>query len=231
MLITGLQKTSLVDFPNKIAAVIFTSSCNFYCGFCHNPELVDPNQKLPEIPEQEILEFLEKRKKILDGVVITGGEPIIYNDLPEFIKKIKKLGLLIKLDTNGTNPEMTKKLLTNKLISYIAMDIKGPLSKYEKITNRSVDLEKIKKSVDLIKKSGIDYEFRTTVVPTLLKKKDFQEIGKWLKGSKNYYLQQFRNQKTLDPKLKNVQPYLEEKLYEFAKIMKKYVKNVAVRGI
>jgi len=239
MTIAGLQKTSLIDYPGKISAVIFTSGCNLSCPFCHNPELVNPKLSMFNIHESEIIEFLKKRKKILDGVVITGGEPTIYPDLIDFIKKIKKLNLLIKLDTNGTNPELIKKLIDEKLVDYVAMDIKGPLSKYPEIVAKDVDLQNIKKSVELIKKapreySGqakIDYEFRTTVIPKYLDKKDFEKIGEWFKGAKNYYLQQYRNTKTLDPDFQHVYPYDESKLQEFAKIMKKYVKDIGIRGI
>lgn len=231
MNIASLHKTSLIDYPGKISAVIFTSGCNLNCPFCHNPELVNPKLKAFEISENEIFTFLTKRKKIIDAVVITGGEPTIYPDITNFIKKIKKMGFLVKLDTNGTNSEIVKKLLKEKLLDYIAMDIKGPLNKYNQITGKNININDIKESVEIIKKSKIDYEFRTTVVPTLLDKNDFQKIGEWLKGSKNYYFQQFRNTKTLDPDYKNVVPYSDDKLLEFAHIMKKYVKNVGVRGI
>lgn len=231
MNISGLQKTSLVDYPGKISAVIFTSGCNFNCHFCHNPELVNPQFNSFQIQEKELFEFLNKRKKIIDAVVVTGGEPTIYDDLVGFIKKIKTIGFLVKLDTNGTNPELIKKLLKENLIDYIAMDIKGPIDKYSKITGKNVNTDNIQKSVEIIKKSKINYEFRTTVVPTLLDKNDFKKIGEWLNGSKKYYLQQFRNQKTLDPGLRNINPYSEDNLNNFANTIKKYVKNVEIRGI
>lgn len=231
MIIAGLQKTSLIDYPEKISAVIFTSGCNFSCSYCHNPELVNPELSMFQIKNSEIFEFLEKRKKVIDAVVITGGEPTIYPDLIDFIKKIKKLGYLVKLDTNGTNPEVVKSLLDENLLDYIAMDIKGPLDKYERITGKIVDLKNIEKTVALIKKSKIQYEFRTTVSPRDLTKSDFIKIGEWLKGGKNYYLQQFRNTKTLDEALSKIEPYDESKLHEFSLIMKKYVDNVGIRGL
>lgn len=231
MKIAGLQKTSLIDYPGKIAAVMFTNGCNFRCGFCHNADLVNPNAKVKIITQKEILDFLKKRQNVLEGVVITGGEPTLQPGLIDFIKNIKKLGYAIKLDTNGTDPDLLTKLITNKLISYIAMDIKGPLDKYHIITGSKINLEKIKKSVEIIKNSGIDYEFRTTVVPAQLDKDDFAKMGKWLKGARRYFLQQFRNKKTLDRKFSKISPYTDEELKKFAKIMKKYAKKVEIRGI
>lgn len=231
MHISGLQKTSLIDYPGKICCIVFTKGCNFRCGFCHNPELVDPTQKLLEIMEEEFYNFLKKRMGILDAVTITGGEPTIHKDLPEFIKKIKKIGFLIKLDTNGTNPEMVKKLLTDKLIDYIAMDIKGPIDKYDKICNSKIDQNNILESINLIMNSGIDYEFRTTIVPTLHNENDFREIGKMIKGAKIYYLQQFRPMKTLNPNFQTLPAYTTVELEKFARIVKKYVKNTVIRGV
>lgn len=231
MYIAGLQKTSLIDYPTKISTVIFTGGCNFYCPFCHNPELVDPKLKLPPIPEKDFFKFIRKRKKILDAVVITGGEPTLDADLTDFIKRIKQMGYLVKLDTNGSNPSHLSFLISHHLIDYLAMDIKGPLDEYEKITGVKINQKNIRESINLIKKSGLDYEFRTTVVPGLHKDKDFEKMGKILKGSKKFVLQQFRPLKTLDPKYQNIAPYPEEKLHQFAKIMRKYVKEVGIRGI
>lgn len=253
MKIAGLQKTTLIDYPEKITAIIFTMACNFRCPYCHNKELVEPKSlptgeagKIKLIPEKEIFKFLEKRKGILDGVVITGGEPTLYKDLLEFIKKIKKLGYLVKIDTNGSNPQMLKNLIDNKLVDYIAMDIKGPLDKYEKIVRARVNKDNIAKSVEIIKnisanqysnqrksvrRYATDYEFRTTVVPGLLDKKDFEKVGEWLKNAKKYYLQQFRNTSTLVKSYEKVKPYSTDKLLEFYQVMKKYVKEVSIRGL
>lgn len=229
--IAGIQKTSLIDYPGKIAAVVFTSGCNFYCHFCHNPELVNPKLKFSEIPEKEVFDFLKKRKNILDGVVITGGEPTMHSDLPEFIKKIRKLGFLVKLDTNGTNPKTLKALIASKLIDYIAMDIKGSVDKYDKIIGVKVNKKDILESIKIIKNSKIDYEFRTTIVPTLHEKADFTKIGKMINNAKKYYLQQFRPEKTLDPKFAQITPFSAGDLQEFARIMNKYVKYAGIRGI
>ena len=157
MLIGGLQKTSLLDFPDKISAIVFTAGCNFRCGYCHNPELINSIA-----PVTEVFEFLKNRVGKLEGVVITGGEPCLQKDLPEFIKQVKSLGFAVKLDTNGSYPEMLAKVLPD--LDYVAMDIKAPLEKYSAVANWNGDVENIRKSIDMIMNSGVDYEFRTTVV-------------------------------------------------------------------
>lgn len=232
MKIGGLQKTTLVDFPNKIAATVFLTGCNFKCGFCHNPGLVYPERAERvegEITEKEFFEFLDTRKGLIDGICITGGEPTINPDLIDFIKKIKDKGFLVKLDTNGSNPEVLSKLVSEHLVDFIATDIKTSLDKYEKAISAKIDLEKIKKSVEIIKNSKIDYEFRTTVVPGLIEKSDIEKIGEWLKGAKKIALQQFRNQKVLNKEFETLQPYPDETLKEFKKILEKYIARVELR--
>ncbi|MFH1536504.1 MAG: anaerobic ribonucleoside-triphosphate reductase activating protein [Patescibacteria group bacterium] len=231
MIISGLQKTTLIDYPEKIAAVIFTRGCNFKCPFCHNPELVNPEKFFPEIKEQEILDFLEKRKKVLDAVVITGGEPLIYNDIEDFIIKVRSLGYLIKLDTNGTNPELLEELLDKKLIDYVATDIKNCLEKYNITTNTDVNLDNIKKSINIIMEKAPDYEFRTTVMPKLFELSDFKEIGELIKGARKYYIQQFRPLKTLDPAFEKEKSFTALELKEIQKVMLKYVDKCEIRGI
>lgn len=231
--IKGLQKTSLVDYPGKVCATIFTARCNFRCGFCHNKDLVLDYEKLPEIREEEILEFLENRKKWIDGATITGGEPCVHGDrLIELIKKIKKLNLLVKLDTNGSFPDLIEKLLKEGWVDYISMDIKAPPEKYNKIAGVKVDLKNIKKSIELIKNSGVDYEFRTTVTPDL-NKDDLIEIGKLLQGSKKFAIQQFRIQKNklINEKLENSQPYADKELDEMKKAVENYFDAVEIRNI
>lgn len=188
MKIGGLQKLTLIDYPGKIAATVFTVGCNFSCPFCHNPELVDSLKikKQPLILDEDIFDFLKQRQGILEGVCITGGEPVLHQDLPKFIKKIKDLGFSIKLDTNGSNPEIIEKLIREKLVDYFAMDIKGSLEKYQQIIRKKTDLEKIKKSVGIIKKFP-NYEFRTTILPRFHKKEDMINIALWLKGSRKYF--------------------------------------------
>jgi len=229
MIIKGLQKLTVIDYPDKLACTIFTFGCNFHCSYCHNPELVINNGR-PEIKEDVTLNFLRDRKGFLDAVCITGGEPTINKDLPVFISKIKEMGFLVKLDTNGTNPEMLKSLIEKKLVDYIAMDIKAPLELYENITNVKVNKNDIQKSIDLIKKIK-NYEFRITVVPDLFNEKHAKLIGEWLKGSKKFYIQQFRGIKTLDKNFVNKKPFSEEELIKFCNILKPYFETCKIRGI
>jgi|SRR5690554_312956 len=199
MKIGGLLKTSLIEYPKMISAVIFTQGCNFRCPYCHNPELVDPERYSNTISEEELLTFLHKRKKLLDAVVITGGEPTIHEDLPRFMKRIREIGYLIKLDTNGTNPDMLRRVLDMKLADYIAMDIKAPLEKYSELTRVPCDTAAIKKSIDILARAAIGVEFRTTVLTTLLTEEDIIEIGKLVPPGRKFFLQHFEPTKTLDP--------------------------------
>jgi pyruvate formate lyase activating enzyme len=194
MLIGGIQKMTLIDYPGKIAATVFSVGCNFRCHFCHNPELVlvDPKVENSILHEDEVLSFLMSRKNLLEAVCLTGGEMTMQKDLPEFIKKIKAMGFFVKLDTNGTNPEMLKRLLKEKLLDYIAMDIKAPWPKYESVVNRKIDLEKLKKSVKIIIASGLPHEFRSTVLPRLHSVKDIMDMAKQVSGADAYFLQQFK---------------------------------------
>jgi len=229
----------LIDYPEKVCSVIFISGCNFRCGYCHNKDLVldNPNNPLRTIPESEILRHLDKRKHLIDAVCITGGEPTLYIELIELIKKIKKLNLLVKLDTNGSNPKLLKELINNNLINYIAMDVKALLEKekYEKTINTNIDIETIKKTIDIITKSGIGHEFRTTVVPSLLSKEDMIDIAKQLatktesttKSTKTkLVLQQFTKQtELLDSYFNNQQSYSDEELEEIRKECEEFVKT------
>ncbi|MBI5253222.1 MAG: anaerobic ribonucleoside-triphosphate reductase activating protein [Euryarchaeota archaeon] len=231
MLIKGLVKTTLIDYPGKVACIVFIAGCNFRCPYCQNPDLVAGYWELPTISEEEVFRHLKSRKKWLDGVCVSGGEPTLNKELPEFLRKIKSMGFLIKLDTNGTNPEMLKKLLDEKLVDYIAMDIKAPLEKYEEVVKTKVDLEKIKRSVEMIRSNDVDYEFRTTVVPGLLSSEDIEKICLWLRGSKRYYLQQFRPDVTLDASFRKVVPYRREEMLKCYNIAKENFKVCEVRGI
>jgi len=230
MKIGGIQKTSLLDYPDTISAIIWTVGCNFRCPFCYNRDLVFG--KVPTITEEEVLSFLKKRIGLLEGLVITGGEPLIQEDIVDFISKVKKLGYLVKIDTNGIYPEKLKELIDKKLVDYIAMDIKAPKKKYDSLSGKKVDIKKIEKSIDIIKKSGIDYEFRTTFIPDFLTKEDIKEISKWLKSSKKFFIQQFKNDVSLiSPKLENKKPYLNEELVETLNDIKPYFEYCEVRGI
>lgn len=225
-MIKGLQKTSLIDYPGKICSIVFLSKCNFRCNYCHNAELVLNDPKLKEITEEEIFEFLKTRKKLIDAVCITGGEPLLDKNLPEFIKKIKEENFLVKVDTNGTNPKMLNFLIKNKLIDFIAMDIKNVFEKYEKTVNSKVDKTKLQESIKIIIESGIEHEFRTTVLPRLQKKDDLIEIAKELKDAKKYVLQQFRPaEKMLDKSFLTEKKYSEKELEDIRKECNKYVET------
>ena len=228
LIIGGLQKTSLLDFPEKISAIVFTQGCNFRCGYCHNPELCTFSKK-PVITLSAFFDFLKNRRGKLDGVVITGGEPTLHTDLPDFIKDIKNLGFAVKLDTNGTNPVMLEELIRSNLIDYIAMDIKSPLEKYDQIKGIKIDTALIKQSIDLIMKSDTDYEFRTTVVRTQLNLDDFEKIGELLATAKRYYLQKFIPSKVLNEEFKNAQTYTDDEFEKIINILSLKINNVKLR--
>ena len=234
MIIAGLQKTTLIDYPGKLACVVFLAGCNFRCPWCYSSELVLPLKivKQPRMSEQDFFNFLRERIGLLEGVVICGGEPTINKDLPQFIEKIKKLGYFVKLDTNGSNPEVLKNLAEVKLIDYVAMDIKSSLNNkiYKSIMGEGIELDDIKKSVDFLKNSGIDFEFRTTVVNTVHQREEFLEIAKWIGGPNvKYYLQNFRAEKTIDPEFEKIEPFKEEFLEGIAKEILPYFKDCQVR--
>lgn len=189
MKIGGLQKFSFIDYPNKTSAIVFTQGCNFRCEYCHNPELVYYNMYKVPIPEEQVFSFLETRKNQLDAVVITGGEPTLQPDLIDFIKKIKDMGFFVKLDTNGSNPKVLEKIINQKLIDFIAMDIKAPFDKYNLVCCVPVDTDNIKLSVSLIKNSGVDFLFRTTYDKSKLFDKDIQTMTDFLKADTHYKIQ------------------------------------------
>ncbi|MBQ6462653.1 MAG: anaerobic ribonucleoside-triphosphate reductase activating protein [Pseudobutyrivibrio sp.] len=230
MLILGLQKTTLLDFPGKVASTIFTGGCNFRCPFCHNSELVFPPKDALSYSLDEIFEHLTSKKKILDGVCITGGEPTLHMDLPDFIKQIKDLGLLVKLDSNGTNPDMLKYLIDNRLVDYIAMDIKTTRAKYNDIAcMTNFDIKPIESSISILMEGKIDYEFRTTVMKECHSKDDMQSIGQWLAGAKAYYIQSYKeSEQVINPIFSS---HSIETLNEFVDILKPYIPNTNLRGV
>ena len=228
MIIGGFQKFSLIDYPGKISCIVFTQGCNFRCPYCHNPELI-PFTSLVKIKEETILSFLEKRKGKIDAVVITGGEPTMQQDLLKFIQKIKEMGYLIKLDTNGSNPEMLEIIINHSLVDYIAMDIKAPLEKYKEVTHSVISPEKIKRSIRMIMNSDIKYEFRTTVVKSQLSREDIINIGKLIEGAELYILQKFIPSKTLDPNFSNEKTYSDEELRSLKRKLEKFVCRCLVR--
>lgn len=199
MRIGGLQKVSLIDYPGEISAVVFTQGCNFRCPFCHNPELADPRQFEPARDEAAILRFLEQRQGKLDGVTITGGEPTLQPDLAAFAGRLKELGFLVKIDTNGSRPEVLLDLVDKRLVDCIAMDVKAPLRKYDLLTGTRNSGRMIRESIRVVMASGLPYEFRTTVVPSLLAAPDFLEIGELLHGASRCVLQRYVRTKQLDP--------------------------------
>ena len=225
MKIGGLNKLTTQDFPEHLACIIFTKGCNFNCSYCYNRDLVD--NKAETIDEDYVMAYLYKRRKILDGVVISGGEPTIWDDLIPFIKKIKEFKLDIKLDTNGYNPAMLKEILDNNLVDYIAMDIKAIPDKYMKVINKKIDFNKILESIDLIKKSNIKYEFRTTIMKGVHDKKDIIKILKLI-GDSKLYLQNF--QCTDVVKDKNIKSFSRDELLKLKEELKEYP-NVIVRYV
>ena len=232
MQIAGINTLTLIDFPNKTSCIVFTAGCNFRCGFCHNPHYVLP-EKLKEyqdqiIPKEAFFNFLDTRKKLLDGVVISGGEPTLMSDLIPFIKQIRQKGFAVKLDTNGSNPEVIKQLIKKKLIDYFAMDIKTAPDKYAEIVNVPIEVETIKKSRDLIMQSGVDYEFRTTLIKEHHTQEVLQKMADFLKGAKKYTLQNFQKTEVLDPKYLNYSAFSEEELNKTAEFFRGYVGKVGV---
>lgn len=230
MLIKGFRKLSLIEYPGKLSAVIWVGGCNFRCPFCYNKDIVLNYKKTPTVPEKEVINFMFRRKGLLDGLAITGGEPTLQKDLPEFAEKVKATGSLVMIETNGSNPKMIKELIDKGLVDYIAMDIKAPLDEYEKAAGVKVNEKDIKRTIDIIRESGVEYEFRTTVVPKLFDRRGALKIGKWLKGSKRYCIQQFKSEKTLDKAFEKIRPYSPDKLKEFADLMKPFFGSVKVRG-
>jgi len=234
MIIGGLQKTTLIDYPGKLACVVFLAVCNFRCPWCYSSELVLPVKiaKHPRLLEKDFFDFLRQRKRLLEGVVICGGEPTVNKELPQFIQKIKNLGFAIKLDTNGSNSEMLKSLAEQNLIDYVAMDIKASINNkaYKNLLGEGVNFFDIEKSVNFLKNSNIDFEFRTTVVPGIHKKEEFKDIANWIGGENiKYYLQNFIPQKTIDPEFVKVKSYQKEFLQDIIKEISPHFKTCQLR--
>lgn len=230
MEIHGFQKTTLLDYPGHLACTIFLGGCNFRCPFCHNASLVLSPAAQPSIPEEEIFKTLKKRIGILEGVCITGGEPTLYPGLTEFIKNIKKLGFLVKLDTNGNNPHIIKELTKNGYLDYIAMDIKNSREKYG-LSNgiHNFDTKRVEESISYLLAGPVDYEFRTTVVAEHHTLEDMVEIGKWIAGAKAYYLQPYKDSD--DIITKGLSGPSKAELEHYKSILAPYIKNVQIRGM
>ena len=224
MKFSGLQKVSLIDYPNKVASVLFTPGCNLRCPFCHNWRIaVDP--KPPFLQEAVALRILESRKKYVDAVVVTGGEPTMHKELPKFLAKLKARGFLVKLDTNGFYPEVLEECLQS--VDYVALDVKTSLEKYKQLGTK--DTAGLMRTVEILKTGKVPYEFRTTAVPEFVTAEDVKCIGEMVKGAKTHAFQQFVPQDTLDKRFEALKPYAPETIAEFAENMKKYAENVILR--
>lgn len=227
MRIAGFQKLTLLDFPGKISCIIFTQGCNFKCPYCQNSGLIGhENEEL--ISDEEIFSYLNKRKGVIDGVVISGGEPTVQSNLGIFIKRVKDMGFLVKLDTNGSNPDLIEKLLKDNLLDYIAMDIKNVLTLYKDVTAVNANVDKLKRSIEIIKNSSIDHEFRTTIIKNIHDIDKIKEICSYVSGEK-MFLQNFEQSENVLGK--NLESFSKEELIEISKEMKGIYPNVNVRGI
>ncbi|MGO9645838.1 MAG: anaerobic ribonucleoside-triphosphate reductase activating protein [Candidatus Bathyarchaeia archaeon] len=225
MKFSAIQKTSLIDYPNRIASVLFTPGCNLRCPYCHNWQVVlDP--KPPFLQEETALEILESRKKYVDAVVITGGEPTFHRDLPMFLRKLKEKGFAVKLDTNGFYPQILEESLP--YVDYVALDVKTSLEKYERLGAK--DAAPLLRTIEILKTGKVEYEFRTTAVPGIVDGEDIIAIGEIVKDAKNFALQQFNPEDTLDKTFKTVKPYSAETITEFSMILEKYVGNITIRA-
>ena len=227
MLIGGFEKNTLLDYPGKISSIVFTYGCNLRCRYCHNPELVtEPIKQNSVVSEDTVLSYLKKRQGLIDALVITGGEPTLQKDLIPFINKVRDLGYLIKLDTNGVLDSVVEDILNQDIVDYWAMDIKYPSEYYKEY---DIDFKSIKRSAKLIMDKAKDYEFRTTYVKGMHSIEDAKGIGEIIKGAKRYCIQNFRKGKTIDPSLDNSNSFTDKELIRIKKIASKYVKDVNIR--
>jgi pyruvate formate lyase activating enzyme len=229
MEIGGLQRVSLNDYPGKICATVFTQGCNFRCAYCHNPELVDPDRYGLLLPEKEVLSFLSKRRGKLEAVTVTGGEPTLQKDLARFLGELKAMSYLVKLDTNGSNPDTLSALINQRLVDYIAMDFKGPFEKYRQISSAEVDVSRIRRSIQLMATSCIAYEFRTTVVRSQLGFEDFVSMVKEIRQARLYVLQPFVAHKTLDSAFLSETSYTPEEFSILQEVLEKKGIPVVIR--
>lgn len=226
MVISGLQKLTLLDYPQKVACTVFLGGCNLRCPFCQNGEILDG--KTQAVSADDFFTFLKKRQKILDGVCVSGGEPLVHENIIDFIENVRALGYSVKLDTNGTYPEKLKKLIADRLVDYVAMDIKNCLRKYAKTCGAAVDTEKIKESAALLMSGAVDYEFRTTVVAKYHRPEDFIAIGDWLRGAKRYYLQSFvDSQYVLE---KGLSAYSDSDMQAIKQLLLPFIPATKIRG-
>ena len=230
MKIAGLQNLSLVDYPGKLAAAVFLQGCNFKCGYCQNPDLITFETEF-STTEEDVVEYITRRKDMLEGIVISGGEPTIHKDLPDLIIRIKELGMSIKLDTNGSNPDMLEELLCADLLNYVAIDIKTSLSKYGQLTDVKNIEELVLRSIYFTMLARLPYEFRITCVPGVVDEEDIRNIAKVVKGAAKVCLQQFSPMVTYDGSFKDIKPYERRVIQGFQKILEEAVDVVEIRGL
>ena len=232
MKVTGIQKLTLLDYPGVVACTVFTAGCNFRCPFCHNAMLVLPEQIDDEcLTDDEVFGFLKKRRGVLDGVAVTGGEPLLHADMPEFLARVKELGYKIKLDTNGSNPELLSEIIKNKLVDRVAMDIKNAPEEYARtIGLESFNIAPVERSKEMLLSGETDYEFRTTVVKGIHTKESLIGAAKWIAGAKEYYLQQFKDSGNLILP-DGLSAYDEKQMHALADAVRDYVPAVEVRGV
>jgi pyruvate formate lyase activating enzyme len=229
MKIHGLQKMTLLDYPGRVACTVFFGGCNMRCPFCHNAELLDGTAPAV-MEEEELLAFLRKRKGLLDGVAITGGEPLLQKDLPEFAAKIRELGYPVKLDTNGTYPDRLNRMISEGLVQYVAMDIKNSMDRYAETAGlQEMDLAPVRESVSLLMEGKAEYEFRTTAVAEFHDDRSFREIGKWIRGAKRYYLQKFTDRETVP--FQGLHAPTDEQMKQWAELLRPDIPATELRGV
>ena len=228
--IRGLEKFSSKDFPGHVSSTVFLGGCTFRCPFCHNADLVLRPEVFPSMPLDLFLAYLDSRKGWLEGICITGGEPLLSEDLEDLVRVIRERGLLVKIDTNGPLPARLEKLILEGLVDWIAMDVKAPLERYSEVVGVAVRVEDIARSAEIVRRSGLKYFFRTTVVPTLLGREDIRKIGVWLEGAEVFQLQQFVPHDTIDPSFLEVKPYPREEFIMLQEIARPYFKEVRIEG-
>jgi pyruvate formate lyase activating enzyme len=230
--IAGVQGLSLIDYPGKVAAVVFLAGCDFRCPFCQNPDLTRPSAKLPSLDANEVVATLTERRKLIDGVVLTGGEPLLSEETLALAARLREaLDLPLKLDTHGHHPELLREMIEQGQVQYVAMDVKSAPSRYSDAAGGLVDIGRIRESIELLKNGGVDYEFRTTAVPGLVDEAAVDEIGRLLQGARLWAFQQYQNRVVLDPAFVERRPYPPEHVRSLAMRAEQYVKQVALRGL
>jgi pyruvate formate lyase activating enzyme len=228
--IKGIEKFSSRDFPGHISSTVFFGGCTFRCPYCHNSQLVLEPETIPSMAADYFLSYLDGRRGWLEAVCLTGGEPLLQEDIEDVIRVVRERGLLVKLDTNGSFPDRLEALLALGLLDRVAMDVKAPLERYREVTRSTIDLEKIVRSVDLVRTSGLPYTFRTTVVPGFVGKDDVVQIGEWLNGAASYSVQQFVPQTTIDPAFMEIKPFGRAELESIAAAARPYFSEVRIEG-